>query len=71
MSQVKTLLLAATLLGGSAVAASATDLSVILCGDARPAVCALWKQTAENSKLSPQERSQAAEMRTRFGCETE
>lgn len=37
MSQVKTLLLAATLLGGSAVAASATDLSVILCGDARPA----------------------------------
>jgi multiple sugar transport system substrate-binding protein len=37
MSQVKTLLLAATLLGGSAMAASATDLSVILCGDARPA----------------------------------
>lgn len=37
MSQVKTLLIAATLLGGSAMAASATELPVILCGDARPA----------------------------------
>ena len=40
-------------------------------GDARPAVCALWKQTADNSRLSPQERSQAAELRTVVGCETE
>ena len=37
MKHTTTLLLAAALLGGSAVAASATDLSVILCGDARPA----------------------------------
>ncbi len=37
MKHTRTLLLAATLLGGTAVAAGATELSVILCGDARPA----------------------------------
>ena len=37
MKHATTLLLAAALMGGSAMAASATDLHVILCGDARPA----------------------------------
>ncbi len=37
MKHMTTLLLATALVGGSAMAASATDLSVILCGDARPA----------------------------------
>jgi multiple sugar transport system substrate-binding protein len=37
MKPTKTLLLAAALMGTSAMAAHATDLSVILCGDPRPA----------------------------------
>lgn len=37
MNYTKTLLVAAALLGSSAIAASAQDLSFIMCGDARPA----------------------------------